>query len=96
MIDSEGNYKFDPSRLKECHEQCQNEAWLMLHEGRDVIVANTFTQRWEYQPYLDMAQFFHVPVQVIEVHGDFQSIHGVPAEKIKQMRDRWEPHMETV
>jgi hypothetical protein len=33
------------------------------------------------------------PVQVIEVHGNFQNIHGVPAEKIESMRKRWESHV---
>jgi hypothetical protein len=33
-----------------------------------------------------------VSVQVIEVHGDFGNIHGVPDETIAKMRARWEPH----
>jgi hypothetical protein len=30
---------------------------------------------------------------IIEVHGDFGNIHGVPPEKIESMRKRWEPHV---
>jgi len=86
-------YKFDGTKLREAHASCQERTrrWLMNHNH--AIVANPFTQRWEYQWYLDMAKELNIPVQVIEVHGNFQNIHGVPAEKIESMRKRWEPHV---
>jgi predicted kinase len=85
-------YQFDPSKLKEAHHICQVKTKTWLTTGRHAIVSNTFTQRWEYQPYLDMAAELGVSVQVIEVHGDFGNIHGVPDETIAKMRARWEPH----
>lgn len=85
-------YKFDPSKLKEAHEICQKRTREWLEKGHTAIVSNTFTQRWEYEPYLRMAAEEGVPVQVIEVHGDFGSIHNVPDEAMARMRARWEPH----
>lgn len=87
-----GSYRFDPSRLKEAHAECKANTRKALEQGAHVFVANTFTQRWEYQPYLDMAAELGVKVQVIEVHGDFGSIHNVPDEAIARMKARWEPH----
>lgn len=85
-------YKFDGTKLREAHADCQRRTREWLEADNIAIVSNTFTQRWEYQPYLDMAVELNVPVQVIEVHGAFQNVHGVPAEKVASMRARWEPH----
>lgn len=84
-------YKFDPSKLKDAHADCQRRVRDWLEDG-SAIVANTFTQRWEYQPYLDMAKELGVPVQVIEVYADFGSVHNVPDETLARMKARWEPH----
>jgi len=86
-------YKFDGTKLREAHLDCQARTRTWLKKDNIAIVSNTFTQRWEYQPYLDMATQYNVPVQVIEVHGDFQNIHGVPPDKIESMRKRWEAHI---
>lgn len=86
-------YKFDGTKLREAHADCQHRTREWLKQGNNIaIVANTFTQRWEYQSYLNMAKEFDVPVQVIEVHGDFENIHDVPADKVASMKNRWEPH----
>ncbi len=87
-----GEYVFDPKLLPAARADCQSRTRKHLEAGRVVIVSNTFTQRWEYQPYLDMAAELGVKVQVIEVHGDFGSVHNVPDEAMTRMRNRWEPH----
>lgn len=92
MVGQDGQYHFDPARLKECHGKCFDAAHQGLRQGKHVIVSNTSTQRWEYQPYLDLAAHHKVPVQVLEVHGTFGNVHGVPADKVEAMRQRWEPH----
>jgi predicted kinase len=87
-----GQYVFDPKLLPAAHADCQKRARKHLEDGKQVYVSNTFTQRWEYQPYLDMAAELGVKVQVIDVHGDFGSVHNVPDETMTRMRNRWEPH----
>ena len=89
---TEDGYQFDGTKLREAHLDCQSRTRAWLKKGKTAIVANTFTQRWEYEPYLDMAKQYNVPAQVIEVHGDFSNVHGVPADKVASMRARWEPH----
>lgn len=83
-------YVFDPRALSAAHGWCQSEARRMLGENRRVVVSNTFTQKWEMQPYFDMAASLGVPVRVIETKGNFENIHGVPEEAIERMRARWE------
>lgn len=61
-----------------------------LARGISCVVANTFTRRWEMQPYFDAAKEAGVPVRVIEAKGKWKNCHGVPAYAIERMRDRWE------
>ena len=42
------------------------------------------------QAYLDMAERHHAALQIIECHGQFRNVHGVPDDKIDAMRKRWQ------
>jgi predicted kinase len=92
FVDSEGNYNFKPSQIKDAHAWCQEEVeFLMKYEHR-VIVSNTFTQEWEMQPYFDLAQKYGYRVYSLIVenrHGGVNE-HGVPADKLVQMKNRFE------
>jgi len=86
MTDDQGNYKFDPSILQKCHQQCQMWVKYYLDKGENVAVANTFTRKWEIVPYTRMGYTF----EVITMTGEYKNIHGVPDQVIKQMKHRWE------
>ncbi len=88
--DEDGNYKFEPSKIKDAHEWCQRKVREYLEYNFNVIVSNTFTQVWEFQPYLDMAKEMGVEVRVITATGDYPNVHNVPHESILRMKDRWE------
>jgi len=90
MIDHDGNYKFDPSKLSFCHDQCQRAVDVALTVGHNVAVSNTFTRKWEMKPYFDMAKKHGAQVTVIVCQGDFSNVHGVPNGKVQAMRDRFE------
>ena len=93
-------YLFDPKKLADAHAYCQNTTahFLSLHEVGSVAVANTFTSRWEMEPYLLMAQTAGARVVVIDTFDaglDDDSLsrinlHGVPVEAIAAMRARFE------
>jgi predicted kinase len=98
FIDSDGEYKFDASQLKNAHQYCQGQtqSW-MESDGTQVnvnkiIVSNTFTQEWEMQPYYDLAEKYGYRVYSLIVenrHGGVNE-HGVPEEKLEQMKNRFE------
>lgn len=90
MVDEEGKYKFDPSRLKECHQKCRDLVKQYLMEGENIVVSNTSTQRWEMEPYIEMGTKAHYIVKEHVLRTNFGNIHGVPEEKIAVMRKRWE------
>ena len=88
----DGEYWFDAPRLKDAHTWCLRQARSLLPDDADIAVSNTFTQRWEYQPYIDAALEFGYEVQVIECHGNWLNVHRVPEAAMERMRARWEPH----
>lgn len=81
---------YTPEVAKRAHAICQSQARHALISGGSVVVSNTFTRQWEMQPYLDMARQYGAQVEIITATGDYGSIHNVPAEVIKAMRERWE------
>lgn len=94
----DGEYKFDGSKLKEAHEWCQNEVYLMMilnHTtgvNERIVVSNTFTQEWEMNAYYDLAESFDYRVYSLIVenrHGGVNE-HGVPEDKLEQMKNRFE------
>lgn len=86
-----GVYQFEPTLLKQAHAWCQAQVvQSMQNEAPVIAVSNTFTQRWEMQPYIDWAQQFGYTVFVIVCQNDFGNIHEVPPEAIERMRSRWE------
>lgn len=98
FIDVNGNYNFDASKLKNAHNYCksQTQAW-METDGKQVnvdriAVSNTFTQEWEMEPYFRLAEQYGYRVYSLIVenrHGGVNE-HGVPDEKIEEMKNRFQ------
>lgn len=88
----DGVYQFDPANVKSAHLWCKAHVAASLQSGQDTAVSNTFTRRWEYADYEQMAQDAGYDVQVLEVHGPWKNVHGVPEQVLKDMSSRWQPH----
>ena len=82
----DGEYKFDIKKLGSAHKWCQAQVKDSLDAGMDVVVANTFTRKWEMKPYLEMGH----SVKVVVAKGEFPNTHGVPQAVIENMKKRWE------
>ena len=89
-FERDGAYRFDAAKLTKAHALCLERTKDSMARGVRCVVANTFTRRWEMQPYMDAAKAAGVPVRVIEARGAWENCHGVPADAIKRMRERWE------
>jgi predicted kinase len=88
----DGEYKFDPTKLKQAHTWCQNRTMFWMKQGYNVVVSNTFTQEWEMEPYLALAREYDYKVVSLIVenrHGGVNT-HGVPDDKLEQMKNRFE------
>jgi hypothetical protein len=94
------SYKFEPELIAQghiwCQEQVRNE--LARSDRAGIVVHNTFTQRWEMEPYLKLARDFSARVTVTRLYDGGctdeelarRNSHGVPLEFIQKMRANWE------
>lgn len=93
FIDENGDYNFNPSKLKDAHNWCREEVeFFMRYDHSPVVVSNTFTQEWEMEPYFELSKQYGYQVHCIVVenrHGGINE-HGVPEEKLEQMKNRFE------
>ena len=97
--DKEGNYNFDASKLKQAHEWCKNEVETRMKDNEanpqyypEIVVSNTFTQEWEMEAYYELAKkydYLVISIIVENRHGG-KNVHGVPEEKLEQMRSRFQ------
>jgi predicted kinase len=86
----DGVYKYNRDNIKAAHEWCQKMALTAMSIGMDVVVSNTFTMKSEMQPYIDMAKKTGHAITIVRMIGSHGSIHDVPDDSMKKMRDRWE------
>ena len=98
FTDEGGYYEFNPARLPAAHADCQARCAGHLANGHSVAVANTFSCRWELEPYLVMAARGGHDVCVVDLFDGgltdealvTRCLHGVPVTGIAAMRARWE------
>jgi len=93
FVDRDGNYRFEPLKIKDAHQWCQEEIdFLMRLEHSPIVVSNTFTQEWEMDPYYKLAEQHGYRVYSLVVENRHMGVnqHGVPTDKLEQMRNRFE------
>jgi predicted kinase len=93
FYDKNGNYNFIASEIKEAHKECQKYVgYAMESNTPKIAVSNTFTQEWELQPYYELAikYGYYVTCIVVENRHGGVNQHGVPEEKVEQMKNRFE------
>lgn len=99
FYDPEGNYNFDPSKLKDAHKYCRDKVETFMSDNEknsqfypEIVVSNTFTREWEMDEYFKLAKKYNYQVVSLIVenrHGN-KNVHGVPDSKIEEMRNRFE------
>ena len=93
FYDNDGNYNFIPSEIKEAHKECQQFVGYAMESGiQKIAVSNTFTQEWEMEPYFELAKKheFKVFTIIVENRHGGKNQHGVPEDKIEQMKNRFQ------
>lgn len=103
FVSPAGHYVYNTDEIQDAHKWCLTKARDSAIKNQNVIVANTFSMRWELQPYLNLASNlredgFEVQLSVLDLFdagaSDWQlaewNSHGVPEYGIAAMRNRWE------
>ena len=89
----DGEYNFDSTKLPEAHKWCQGMVEELMEEDVErIVVSNTSTQKWEMDPYFDLAEEngYTVFSLIVENRHGGDNIHGVPSESIERMKNRFE------
>jgi NEDD4-binding protein 2 len=97
---SSGRYEFEPKKIGLAHAFCRGQVEAAIQLGTDlIIVDNTNTQKWEFKPYVDLAET-HGYECTQEVVGTLEekdlkvyanrNVHGVPLESIRKMAKRFQ------
>jgi predicted kinase len=92
--DEEGNYNFDPSKIRQAHDWCKEQVETRMGDNAanpqyypEIVVSNTFTQEWELADYYKLAEQYGYKVfsLIVENRHGGKDVHGVPEEKLVQM-----------
>jgi predicted kinase len=66
MLDENGNYKYQASKLAFCHNKCfDNVKYAMIYGVDKIVVANTFIRKNDYNRYINLANKFQYDVRII-------------------------------
>ena len=66
MLDENGNYKYQASKLAFCHNKCfDNVKYAMIYGVDKIVVANTFIRKNDYNRYINLAKKFQYDVRII-------------------------------
>ena len=91
MVD--GEYQFNPDNLPQAHNACFSSVDRAMYAGESrIAVANTFTREWEMKNYFYIASVYGYTVisLIVENRHDGKNSHGVPEDKVQEMRERFE------
>jgi ABC-type molybdenum transport system ATPase subunit/photorepair protein PhrA len=99
FTDENGVYTFNHLKIKEAHGWCKNECKEAMEGGWGVIVVhNTFTRKWEVDPYMEMARKNEYQVRVVSLYDGGLSdhelsdrgLHNLPPHQVRKQRVRWD------
>lgn len=86
----DGSYQFDPTKISNAHRWCSDMVIGAMNKGMDVVVSNTFTQKWEMERYLKEATDRSYEVTIFRCTGSYGNTHNLPVEAMERMSARFE------
>lgn len=84
--------RFDKYRLEEAHNWCKALVDHYLYVKHNCIVSNTFSQRWEIDQYVAIANKNGASIEVIKMNSHHKNTREVPFHVIRNMQIRWEDY----
>lgn len=96
FVRKDGTYVFDGRALRQAHDWCKAQFESALQRSEDdVVVDNTNTTLRELNFYVDTAIAYGYTLNVVRLVVDpkiaaARNQHGVPADKVQQMQDRFQ------
>ena len=84
------HYAFDPTLRTVARKWCRDHVYKALLAGRDVVVSNCFSSKWEVEPYRALAKALKADLQIITLTTQFESIHITNQALLRQKNSSWE------
>lgn len=96
FLDTNGKYVYNKSKISLAHRWCRDEVQrCMESEVDEIIVSNTFCERWEAEPYFEMAEHYGYEVQIVTLVSSFKSVHDIPEANFTHMKERFQNDIST-
>jgi len=92
FIDENGNYNYQLKFIQNAHKWCLKRTMDSLMLEDNVVVTNTFTTKWEMDPYIQFAKKENIGINIITLRNQFKNIHNVPEEIYEKMKQRFEEY----
>ena len=91
-----GEYRFNGKKLPKVRRQVYKRVERMLQKKRiDCAVASGeyFGRKTNVKKFVNLAYRYNFMPQVIEVHSDFKSTHGLSDTEMRKLRRGFEPYI---
>lgn len=92
FTDEKGDYNFEFSENHKAYKSAVDRVEAMMDLGNEkIIVHNVFSMDWEMEPYFKAASShgYTVFVATVENYHDGQNSHGVSAEQLEKMAEKF-------
>ncbi len=86
----DGSYVFDEKKIELAHQWCLETTELLMKSGTDIAVSNVFGKLIFIKNYIKTAKQYNYKILIMEMKGNFKSIHQVPENTINKMMKNWE------
>lgn len=97
FMDSNGEYKFDRTKLRLAHYTCMNKFLVaMEYEDPEIVIDNTNLRTEDYKDYVTLALATGYQVEIYTLSCDTllainRNVHMVPPEQVLRMYNRMQP-----
>lgn len=89
-VNRDGKYVFDKARYGECCDFVEHMVEEAMKAHVCTIVSSVFCTKAEVQKYIDLADKYNSDAMVWRMADNFGSIHNVPEENLKAMKESFE------
>ncbi len=102
-IDVYGTYKYIHEQREESHIWLRRRVDVFLRSGLNVAVPEVFERKAEVDSYTIFAKMYDIKYTIIMARTPWhdnptllleRNVHGVPVERLLQLRNEWEDHPE--
>ena len=87
-----GNYCFEFEKNHLAYALCETNTKAAMANGiAKIFLHNTFTMKWEPEPYFRLASEFNYEIHIVTVenyHGN-KNLHGINDEQVRKMAEKY-------